>query len=339
MSRLLRTLSLAILTGSLLAAPLVADAATPTVRTIPLTNPGVRVVLSPDGKTVAVFTDSVSDTAILSTPRAVAFAPDSSRIAAYHGNGRLDVWSLSGTNPYLVKAIETLDPFVNGVAFLPDGTLVAQGTERPERFRFWSWQTGVMTAVMGRHFDSLAQLKDSYQMPGMGDVSYTSFAVSPDGRTLATATLNDEIQLSPIPGQQSATIRPPSQQPGGFNLRGLVFTSDGKRLVWFDRSDSNTHVWDVASEAETVPLAFGGQQFALSPDGTQLAWATAVGDTTTVSLASLSGARQPAVVATLPNKLSSVTALAFTPDGKEIMVGGFAPAADGTNAIAIITLG
>lgn len=370
MSRLMRTMFMAILAGSLVIVTFAARAAEPTVRTIVLTNPGVRVAFAPDAKTVAVFTDSVSDTSMLSTAvdparlpielldvasgkqvaslegftdyaRAVAFTPEGDRLAAYHGNGLLDVWSLSGPDPRLLKEVETLEPFVSQVAFLPDGhTLVAQGTERPGRIRFWDTRTGAMTAVMGRHYDSLASLySDMQRWPGFGNILYTTIAVSPDGKILATATAIDEVQLWAIPGLQSETIRPRSEQPPtGFAIRQLAFTGDGRLLVYFDGSDDHTHVWDVLAHSETVSLPFGGYPFALSADGKRLAWTTAVGDTTAVSVASLAGDGEPAVVATLPYKPSPLSALAFTPSGGELVVGGFAPQADGTNAIAIITL-
>ncbi len=91
-------------------------------------------------------------------------------------------------------------------------------------------------------------------------------------------------------------------------------------------------------ESSSPPI--GGRPFAVSADWSRLAWAATSGGRTAVYVGDISNPDQSRQVADIPLFLSTVMAtLAFTPDGRELVVGGFAsPTDQSANAIAVIDL-
>jgi WD40 repeat protein len=164
-----------------------------------------------------------------------------------------------------------------------------------------------------------------------------ALALSPDGRTLATAGGADdrggtEVLLRETAGGKVIAALP--KQPRG--ARALVFAPDGKRLATA-HEDGAIKVWDVARKRELASLRTGHrlpvEALAFSPDGRTLAsgsgtsripcgegtgrlprgevklWDLAVGELR----AELHDTAQPAFS-------GGVRALAFSPDGRTLAV-------------------
>jgi WD40 repeat protein len=370
MSSLTRSALVALVVGLVLpGASAAAQSPSPSVRMIPYASPGYHLRLSPDGTTAAVFIDpnlisnevrpeylpidliEVASGQQVARLRAftdyasdVAFSPDGKRLASFHTNGQLNVWDATGSAARPVRTIDTtlLSP-TSHIAFMPDGkTVVMMQGVPPGRFLFWDTGTGGIASIMGPTFRTYADYAALMQQGIMatGDYGYIAFAVSPDGTTLATATMNDEIALWSIPGGKPTTIRPASGQKLQLGIRQLVFSADSKSLLYVDPTDGHVHVWDIAKGAERLTLPVGGQAFGVSADWSSIAWATKTDTGTAIWLAGMTSDGQPQQVADIPLTLPTTMAtLAFTPDGTELVVGGFAsPSDESKNGIAVITL-
>ncbi|MCC7446264.1 MAG: WD40 repeat domain-containing protein [Anaerolineae bacterium] len=335
------------------------------VRTIPLAMKGPYMVVSPDGRTAAVFENgqlylNVPD--ILHVPirlidlntgeaaqqlsgfsdyaSAAAFTPDGKRIVTLHSNGMIYVWDVASGKP--IKTIRgTLG--ATRMKLFPDGktlAVVAAGT--PSQIMLWDLDTGYITSILGPRFASYAEFQEQMKKPlAITDFTFIALAASPDGKWLATATGSDEVALWDVATNKPTVVRPASEKKGLFNVRTLVFAADGKSLVYYDGVSKSTHIWDIASSAESQSLPVGAPVFALSPDGDTLVWVESQsgGSGSKVRLMKLSG--EPQDLAEIPPALKALgfsPAVAFTPDGQQVIVGGLT-AMDENNAIYVINVG
>lgn len=332
-------------------------------QTIPITSIGFGAKLSPDGKTLVTFDNpilmgiEVVDPATLpmqvidiSTGEKVgeltghtdyaydvAFTSDGSQMVSVHSNGDVLLWNTADWS--LAQTYQTLILGLQQVKLLPDDTtalILVLGT--PQRLMIMDTTTGAITGFIGRHFDSMMEFQAEYnQFPGSGDLMFAGLAVSPDGTLVATATANDEVGLWTVADNAYQRLKEPFEKFGLFSIRALAFTPDGKSLVYYDTTDKQTHIWDVEAGTERSLLAIGSDTFALSPDGTMIAWGTR-GDGSTISVAPLDAPETATVVLDVPEGLRlapRVTWLAFTPDGSQLVVGGFF-APDGENQIYVL---
>jgi WD40 repeat protein len=152
----------------------------------------------------------------------------------------------------------------------------------------------------------------------------TAVAFSPDGATLASGSYSGEaIHLWEAKTGKLLRILFQGQHEGGVG--GIFFTPDGKQLLAFGgrAGGQNARVWDVSAgkELRRWPTP-GGGKFALSPDGKLLAgWGVPRPNRHTIVLSELATGKQ---VAELPFEgvQDYVRALAFSPDGKELVAGG-----------------
>ena len=285
------------------------------------TSPVVAVAISPDGTSVACATDLGGDPPLIvwdaTTGRArwaevrgrfadVSFSPDGSVIAA-GGRGlgnSIQLWDARSG-----RSTTRLDPGgdpVRSLVFARDGRLVA-GTA--SRCRAWDWKTGrqredqsvvphgidrVVVEPDGRR--AIVTTPDIFFCPfgsihkGAPDISVsktlTGFALSPDGRLLATADGTTAVRLwEVLTGAEAValTFEHPvaglAFAPGGRTLalatgggtllydlttgairrtlpRGatadtlVAFSGDGRRLVTAGNRECTATVWNVAAVRE-----------------------------------------------------------------------------------------
>ena len=229
---------------------------------------------------------------------------------------------------------------VNGVAFSPDGNLLA-GAYSDGAIRLWNPATGRLhgpvlqvgsgsppsvTAVAfspdgnllaGAYSDGAIRLWNPatgrlhgpvLQVGSGSPPSMTAVAFSPDGNLLAGAYIDGAIRLwNPATGQLVG--RP---LPAGSSVFGVAFSPDGKLLASAD-ADGKVRLWNPATgQPARAPLPAGSSVFgvAFSPDGKLLASADADGTVHLWNTATGQPARAP-----LPAG-SSVNCVAFSPDGK-----------------------
>jgi WD40 repeat protein len=266
-------------------------------------------------------------------PSDVAFSPDDKQLASLHRNGEIFLWDIASKS--LVKRLTTIMG-IRTIKFLPDGkTLVAYNTGIGNMgyFLLWNLETGYMTKVWRAPYKTLGELKLTNALDGL-DYSYPTFDVSPDGELLATATGNGEVALWDTATFQQTVLQKAAEKKGMFNVQLLIFSVDGQTLTYFDALTKQTHLWDVASRAEIKTLPIGSSYFAYSSANKVLAWA----DRKELLFATLDQPDSPVKVMDFQEGLLiAIPALAFSPDGNRLIVGGFGTKTpSGDNVIYVV---
>ncbi|HEV8484192.1 MAG TPA: WD40 repeat domain-containing protein [Blastocatellia bacterium] len=138
--------------------------------------------------------------------------------------------------------------------------------------------------------------------------SVSAIAYSPDGKTLATGSLDNTVKL----WDTSSCVATLEGHSG--SVSAVAFSPDGKTLAT-SSSDTTVKLWDTASH-ELVETLTGHKKpvkvVAFSPDGKTLATGS---DDQTVKLWDSASRKE---FATLPGHSKSVSWLAFSPDGKTL---------------------
>lgn len=363
--KLIAVLSVCLVLMMGLAQAVRAEDATPAT-TIPVLSSAFSARLSPDGKTIATYDNVVIrdlkevDPTLLpirfidrETGRAfgflsgytdyaadVVFTSDSTRLISIHMNGDLNIWDVATQKLIKHFWMPLLGYYMPIQLFADDKRALVLNGGSMQSLMVVDLETGAITQFIGRRFASYFEAQSQFnEFPARGDIQYAAMAISPDGARVAASTINDEVSLWTIADNQSEVVRAKSDKPALFNVRQIFFTPDGDSLVYFDGADDKVHVWDIAGKSEKMAVAVGADNFALSPDGTTVAWATRVQESPdTLSVARLDAPDKVAVW-TLPDGLRvapRMTMLNFTPDGKQVVVGGFLANEDVGNQIYVL---
>jgi WD40 repeat protein len=326
-------------------------------RSIPVSGEAIYTRLSPDGHTVAAFEnnqfhgdevlsqylpirliDLVAGKEIAALSGAtdyatdVAFSPDGTQLASYHQNGFIYLWTVADGK--LIRRIPAIPLPSTRLRFLADGKSVVT-TGGPTVLLVWDTESGHVTSVLVRRFDTYKQFKDKV-MPQSQD-SFVGFDASPDGKTLAMATIFGNVFLWDIASGQETPLRVATEARPKADVMSVVFSQDGKLLVYYDSTSKSVHVWDVASRKEIAAIpADSPMCIALSSNDDTVAWATRQSNQFTLSFASISKPGNPAqITISLGDQSAGVPSLAFTPDGKQVVLSGLWARDTGNNAIYV----
>jgi WD40 repeat protein len=181
---------------------------------------------------------------------------------------------------------------VNDVAFSPDGTLLASGSE-DNTVRLWRVADGALLYTLEGHTDWI-----------------TSVAFSPDGTLLASASGDGTVKLWQV--SNGALLR--TLEHGAAVVLDVAFSPDGTLLA--SAGDGfGVYLWQVADGAFLTSLSTPGTSWynalsvAFSPDGAALA--AGLEDGTVELWQAASGT----LLHTLEEHTSRVWRVAFSPDG------------------------
>jgi WD40 repeat protein/tRNA A-37 threonylcarbamoyl transferase component Bud32 len=248
---------------------------------LPVPAPWVRAVaFSPDGQTLATGEGTYphSDPSVVrlwdvssrkqlpvlkghqSAVYALAFSRDGGTLATGGGDGAVKLWDLATRRESASFAVKANTPFVNALAFPPDGTLLAaaagsEWSNGPGEVKLWD----------------VAERKEAGTLAG-GFNSVQTLAISPDGSTLATAGVDQVVRLWDLAERRERLALAGHTRA----VSSLTFSPEGKRLA-SGGEDGAVKLWDPASGEELATLREKGDSvngLAFSPDGHALAAAT-----------------------------------------------------------------
>ena len=205
---------------------------------------------------------------------------------------------------------------VNGVAFSPDGKLLATADSDAGRH-------GAVVEPGHRTARRHPCARRAWIRRLVGQVAF-----SPDGKLLATADNDGTVRLwNPATRQPIGSPLPADTGPNG-RVNGLAFSPDGKLLATADRDDKGggtVRLWNAATgQPVGFPLPVDRTRgsvsgLAFSPDGELLAtvgWDDRRRHGAAVESGHRAAHRHPSARAAAPEYGGSVNALTFSPDGK-----------------------
>lgn len=237
------------------------------------------------------FTVAADPSAISS----VAFTADGSGLLATSGD-TLTLWDL--TTEKLIRTFRGHTERVSSVNATPEGRYVVSGGDGT--LRLWDLQNGMLVRTI----------------PADATAHVTSIAISPDGRSVASAGLDGTANTWFIPA--GTVLRRFDHSPAHGSVLSVAFSPDGRRVVTAG-SDGLIKVWDATVgtiistiEAHTAPV----NVVAFAPDGQTFASA---GADRTAKIWDVASGKS---VSTLRLHVGEVTAVAFSPDGNALVTSG-----------------
>jgi WD40 repeat protein len=266
---------------------------------------------SPDGKTLAsasqdgtlVFWDAGTGKErqrIEGSFNKLVYFRNGARLAAFGDGSVLILDAATGKLRQIVSAPPKEQ--WNAFALAPDGK---------------SFATGTRQAVRVYDVDSGREIDQFFPHPGVIDV----LAFSPDGKHLALSGANTDTQHELILWDVAARKEVRRLRGHSHDISHIAFTPNGKTLVTTSR-DLSGRLWDVATGQERTGLdnlQQGVGALAISPDGRELITALkhrGYGPNVRRWRTESGKELEPL------DHLEPATALAYSPDGKTLAVGG-----------------
>jgi WD40 repeat protein len=243
------------------------------------------------------FQPPAGDLAGIPTANEVAFSRDGAMVAEADDIGSAYVWDVP--DGHLVETLADPDSIgVQGIAFSPDGTLIA--TADFDGAFLWGIHSGKLTATL----------------TPPDNLGGNSVAFSPDGTLLA---LGDGTDTYLWDVASKKVVRTLGDTASGGVLE-LAFSPDGRILAAGD-GNGRTYLWNVATGQRIAILAPRVRVLdlavAFSPDGRLLAVGQGSGSTYVYN------ARSDALLATLREPGTAVhdaAGVAFSPDSATLAV-------------------
>ena len=238
---------------------------------------------------------------------AVAWSPDSTRIASASDDTTVQVWdALTGNNPYIFK--DHITP-VKMLAWSPNGQLIASGSA-DGTIEVWNPNNGRVELTY--HFAQAADIAHIGALQatsgGYAQGTYT-LAWSPDGSRIAAAMDSSVVRVFDVHnGNTLFTYASPSDK-----ILAMAWSPNGKYIITAGANDTTT-IWNAHNGTTVfVSMVSSSSIFSLawSPDSTRVAIGSIDG---TVQFWQPFSGNSPAVHIDSQN----VYALAWSPDGTRL---------------------
>lgn len=185
---------------------------------------------------------------------AIAFTPNSQRIAAGMADGTVRIWS--ATTGQLERTLTGHRYAVRAIAISPDSTRLVSASS-DQTIKVWNLQTGQLIRTIS--------LDES-------DGVVNTVKISPNGARVAIATNRNELQLRDLSTGQLIRTFVEATTPQPYWMP-IVFSPDGRFVATSD-SDNSVKVWNANTGARLITLR--GHEttvrgLAFSPDSQTLA--------------------------------------------------------------------
>lgn len=265
------------------------------------------------------------DRADVSNIVGVAFNPAGTVIAGTTQDDKVELWSAATYRllwAFKFPTIKGLSAQVNGVAFTPDGRIMAVAQQGGP------WLFDVTNPAHPVHVGTL-------RVPALAGIAapqVTSLALSRDGTMaaagIATSTTNPDVGLVLLWNVANRAVAGVIPEPAMTD--SLAFTPDGRSLVT-GTVFGGVDLWDIGTHVRTAVVQAGNPSsnsalgVAVSPDGRTIAFNALTGTNVyAVKLWSLASRRVTATAKA--NGAEGMISVAFSPDGTQLATAG----ADGT---------
>ncbi|MEG4810953.1 AAA-like domain-containing protein [Microcoleus sp. F8-D3] len=222
------------------------------IRNVPFSPDGKMVASSSSDRTIKLWRVDGTEIATFRGHAAgtwgVAFSPDGSTLASTSGDKTVKLWRLASvlngkreldsrsevtSEDSLIKTLQGHNSTVIGVAFSPNGELIASVSE-DRTAKLWSRDGKLLHTLKGH------------------DSGIWSVAFSPDSQTIATGSNDGIIKLWKSNGTLLTNLIGHS---GG--VKGLAFAPDGKTLA-SAAEDKTVILWNLAQSVELDKVVAAG---------------------------------------------------------------------------------
>ena len=275
--------------------PAVSPTVSPTVTLIPITCRMCETRLSPDGKIAAVFENrdmaggewtsplQIAITLIDTTTGKTlgrlsgqtdyaadaAFSPDSRYLAALHSNGSLRLWEVKGRKLIWERFVGVGS---GRLAFSADGkTIAASRTGIPNSIWLIDRQSALVGPVITWRFRTMAEFTElASDSKGYIGMTFSAWALAPDGKQIAAATFNDEIWLFDVDKGTATLVLAGTGELGQGSIRQIGYTPDAESIYFSDTRTHTPRIWSLAAMTETFPAPAGDDTGRIDPEQVDL---------------------------------------------------------------------